>query len=45
MILYEMVHGYTLDKGMDIKVYFEDIKTDPHFIEKRISPAISLQVK
>ena len=40
-----MVHGHTIDQGMDIKQYFEALKSDAHFLEKRISSGISLQVR
>ena len=45
MILYEMLHGSTLDQGMDIKRYFDQLKNDANFVGKRISSAISLQVR
>ena len=40
--LYEMLHGHTLDNGMDIKQYFEELKNDPNFVEKRISSNINI---
>ena len=45
MILFEMVHGHTLDQGMDIKKYFEELKNDANFVEKKISSGVSLQVR
>jgi len=40
-----MLHGQTLDSGMDIKQYFEELKNDPSFVEKKISPSVSLEIK
>jgi hypothetical protein len=45
MILYQMLHGKTLDEGTDIKRYFEELKTDPNFISKRMAPHITLEVR
>lgn len=30
---------------MDIKQYFEELKNDPSFVEKKISPSVSLEIK
>ena len=45
MILYEMLHGKTLDEGIDSKKYFDELKNDPSFVEKRVDKHISLDVK
>lgn len=45
MILYQMLHGTTLDEGIDIKRYFDDLKADPNFISKRMAPHIALEVR
>lgn len=45
MILYQMLHGKTLDEGADIKRYFDDLKADPNFISKQMAPHISLEVR
>ena len=45
VILYEMLHGRTLDEGIDINRYFEELKNDSEYIKKKISPSISLQIR
>ena len=45
MILYEMLHGKTLDDGIDSKNYFEQLKNDPAFVEKRIAKSVSFDIK
>lgn len=45
MILYELLHGRPLDQGMDIKLYFDELKNNAQFVERRISPNISHQIR
>lgn len=45
MILYEMIHGKTLDDGMNIKEFFELVKNNSNYIPQKIETKLNPNVK
>ncbi len=45
IILYEMLHGCTPDRGTDIRKYLEQVRTNPGLIESSIKGELSPQIR
>jgi hypothetical protein len=45
MILYEMIHGKTLDDGMNIKDFFELVKNNSNYIPQNIDNKLTANVR
>lgn len=45
MILYEMLHKRTLDKGMPIKEFYEKVRSIDKFIAEQIDRSLASELK
>lgn len=45
MILYEMIHGKTLDEGMNIKDFFELVRSNPNYVMDNLQAGLNTNVR